>query len=184
MSTLARVEVQAIMHFLNRRDLSRLARCSRRMYADADEKAAWKHVRSRLVIDRSALRRGLVQGILAGGLFFRHWSHVAIRCELGDAADVAAAMSAMHSLAHLEHLLMVVSKSISYTVQQWRAMFDQLPVEDLLVLDLRDCGAPALVESMASWLPRMTRLHTLRLDDGCWPRPLKVLHAPSARWPT
>ena len=51
--SLARVEIQSIMHFLTRSEVSLFGRCNHRTYIDTDETAAWKHVPTGVIMNET-----------------------------------------------------------------------------------------------------------------------------------
>jgi len=168
---LARVEVQSIMHFLARGDLLRLARCSRRMYGDADDKAAWKQIAtSPLHVNRHTLAGGLVEGIRAGGLFFRRRPPIPIYSLVTSVEEAPAVFKAMQSLGAFARLTLVIEVNQSLEAQQWCELFEQLPLVDLttcfLMVSCYCPAGPAFSECMVRWMPQMTHLHTLRLHVG------------------
>lgn len=140
------------------------------MYADADQKAAWKHVDSGISIDRKAIARRLVAGIRGGGLFFRHRPPVHVFSHVSSEGELVAAFEAMHTLHDIADLTLLITIEEPIPVQRWHELFDRLPMGRLekfkLVVSFATQSKPALVESMQTWLPRMTRLHTLSLDFG------------------
>jgi hypothetical protein len=187
--SLARVEVQSIMHCLRRDELAQLARCSRRMYSDADERSAWKYVDSSLTINQAALARGIGQAIRQNGLVFRHLppAHITCRSNEANEAVVLECVCAAHPLRNIAQLSIVFHSSRSERVlplncQQWLDAFTLLPLSSVeqLHLSISKCSQP-LLDAMASWLP-MTNLHTLDLDFQ-WPSRSEPLSAAISQLP-
>jgi hypothetical protein len=187
--SLARVEVQSIMHCLQRDELAQLARCSRRMYSDANERSAWKYADSSLTINQAALAGGIGQAIRQNGLIVRHLPPAKITCgsDEKNEAVVLECVCATHPLRNIAQLSIVVYSSRSERVlplncQQWLDAFTLLPLSSIEQLHLRisRCSQP-LLDAMASWLP-MTNLRTLDLDFQ-WPSRSEPLSAAISQLP-
>jgi hypothetical protein len=187
MDSLARVEVQSIMHFLQRGELSQLARCSRRVYSDADDKAAWRYVDTSISFDSQRPGHATEEvsaGIRMHSLALRHHPPTRVACVLEEYdVHLEAAIHAMQPLRTLAELKIDVRRKFGtftnpfipaspppshLTRADWHGLLTRLPLATMHSLHIGSTvGDESLLQSMAYWLPTMASLHTLHI--GAWP---------------
>jgi hypothetical protein len=96
-NSLARVEVQLILQFLSRVEVTRVARCSQRLYTDADQPIVWQHIKVLSVtLERPSESISLS---LRRSLAFRHCRvQVTLRSSQPACIEALLSISRLHSL--------------------------------------------------------------------------------------
>lgn len=161
MTALAKVELQLVMHFLDRRELLLFARSSRWLYDAADSAFAWKHAPPPQLIfsaDYLSLPQRLSQSL------WRHVLSTSIdwRPPRYPAPDRPSCneLAALISLPRISTLVIQVELGM----EQWQQLGQSSALDSLTSLQLTGAQAPV---GFLRHLTRLPRLSSLSLGCGC-----------------
>lgn len=152
---IAVVEVQAIMQFLDPRSLLQFARCSRRLYSDADTDIVWQwRPPFELVIDGSTASRieaGVRRSLLSHGLF---------RVVCSSTGFTSGCIDAVLAVPHLRELIdELLDERGCIADEEWTRILTHEAMRELHVLCVHEKARLPI-----RLLPHLTQLDSLEFS--------------------